>query len=69
MHYTKEDNVDDEKLIPCEFVISILFNYLTLILRIPVWKNIFIICIWLFGPHAVWIHKLKSCFHGNQLNC
>lgn len=68
MHYTKKDSVDDEKLVPCEFIISVLFNYLPLILRIPMWKNIFQISVWHFGPHAVLIHKLKSCFRGNQLN-
>lgn len=65
MHCTKKDSVDDEKLAPCEFIISILFNCFPLILRIPVWKNISIICVWRFCPCAVLIHQLKSCFHGN----
>lgn len=49
MYYAKQ-SVDDEKGVCCEFIIPTLLNYLPFILRIPMWKNIFIIYVWHFWP-------------------
>lgn len=69
-HYTKQKNgVDDWGIKgPSEFIISILLT-IKFLFRESQSRKMFLESLAFFGPHAISIHELKSCFHGNQLNC
>lgn len=71
MHYTKQKNGVDDAGGGGGIVnlLSLFCLTIKLLFRESQCGRMFLESLAFFGPCVILIHELKSCFHGNKLNC